>query len=148
MADAKSRLRDRLMRRYPGVIVDVQFNDHVEDGHGTYKGWFVSFESKDYNLLRGIGGDLAPRPLQCQFGASGGGGNTEFAGVNWGTHGIIDQSERYGVSYHIEEEPRANGTGPCRQRNRALTKKMQTQVMRLLKPFIRGNWKPREVTHG
>jgi hypothetical protein len=132
MADAASRLRDRLMRRYPGVIVEVGFNDHVADGHGTYKGWHISFESKDPNVL--IRHKLAP--LQCDFGSSA--APTELAGVCWHTHGIIDHSERYGVGYHIEEEPHAD------VRDRALTKTKQTQVMRMLKPFIRGTWKPQE----
>ena len=64
---------------------------------------------------------------------------TEFAGVScnqWSPH---DASRRYVVSQHIEEVRRED------QRDRALTKKMQTQVMRLIKPFIRGTWKPRQT---
>jgi hypothetical protein len=72
-------------------------------------------------------------PLQCHFGTSG--GASEFAGVSWRTHGIIDQSERYGIGFHVQED--GDDHLP-----RALTKKMQTQVMRLLKPFIKGRWKP------
>jgi hypothetical protein len=134
MSDAKSRLQDRLMRRYPGVTVGVGFNDHVARGCGTYRGWSLSFESNDPNVL--IRHRLAP--LQCHFGSSR--GNSELAGVSWHTHGIIDQSERYGISYHIEEEPHDSAG-----RNRALTKTMQTRVMRMLKPFIRGTWKPQSA---
>ena len=75
-------------------------------------------------------------PLQCHFGTSGGAG--EFAGISWSTHGIIDQSERYGIGFSIQVD------GDERQ-PRALTKKMQTQVMRMLKPFIRGTWKPQQT---
>jgi hypothetical protein len=45
------RLRSALLRRYPGLVIEVHFNDHVADGHGTYRGWCLSFESIDPNLL-------------------------------------------------------------------------------------------------
>jgi hypothetical protein len=57
MADATSvqkkasRLRAVLLRRYPGIFVRVHFNDQVEDGHGTYKGWCIEFESADPDTL-------------------------------------------------------------------------------------------------
>jgi hypothetical protein len=129
-ADELSRLAARLRRQYPGIHVEVHFNDHVAKGMGTYQGWSITFESKDPNLL--IRYKLAP--LQCDFGKSS--GNSELVNVRWWTHGIIDQSECYGVGYAIEEEPHAY------RRDRALTKTRQTQVVRMLKPFIRGTWKP------
>src|ERR1700675_2306709 len=49
------RLRTALLRRYPGIYISVHFNDHVADGHGTYKGWCMSFESTDPGLLKKYG---------------------------------------------------------------------------------------------
>jgi hypothetical protein len=134
------RLRSALLRRYPGVLVTVGFNDHVADGHGTYKGWYMSFMSADPGLL--IKYNLAPPDCPFDSSSSADDGHraySELAGVSWYTNGIIDcpePTQRYGIAYHIEEEPRANA------RDRALTKTRQAQVLRMLKPFIRGTWKP------
>jgi hypothetical protein len=122
-----ARVRAALERRYPDLFISVDFIAHSQGG--TYKGWRVSFESRDpralvrYNLASGL----------SDFGGDGGNGNTEFVGCRWYAFGAVDNTKRYRIGYHIEEE-----AGD--QRDRALTKKMQTQVMRLLKPFIRGTW--------
>jgi hypothetical protein len=123
------RLRRALTRRYPGLRVHVDFNDH---GDGDYKGWVVTFGSTDPSEMLG-----KVAPLQCHFGSSG--GETEFTGVSWRTHGIIDGSQCYGVMYHVEVDPRTDERGGWR------TKKMQAQVMRMLRPFIRGTWTPQTV---
>jgi hypothetical protein len=90
----------------------------------------VSFESTDPALL--ILYQLA-RP-QCRFGSSR--GRSELTGVHWHTHGVIDRSRRYAVGYHIaleyDEELRF-------RRPSAFTKTRQAQVMRVLRPFIRGH---------
>lgn len=122
------RLRNALTRRYPGLTVIVGFNDH---GRDRYKGWVISFESTDPKALLG-----KVAPLQCHFGSSR--GKSEFAGVSWGTLGIVDASKRYAIIYHIEVDPKKDGWGP---RDEGLTKTMQTQVLRMLRPFIRGTWK-------
>jgi hypothetical protein len=98
----------------------------------AYKGWNVLFEALgprilvNYQLASGL----------SDFDASGFAGNTEFVGCSRYCFGIADASQQYRAGYHIEVE-----CGKLRTRDRALTKKMQTQVMRLLKPFIRGTWK-------
>jgi hypothetical protein len=121
-----------LQRRYRGVSVRVFFNDHVAEGIGTYRGWCVSYECPDPCVLVRHG--LAPPTCDFRSGDRG-----ELASVSWHSHPIIADSGCYGVSHHVEESPHAN------ERDRALTKKMQSQVMRMLKPFIRGTWKSRQT---
>jgi hypothetical protein len=122
-----ARLRAALERRYPGVTVHVDFIVHVAAG---YKGWRVVFEALDPHTL--INFRLASG--LSDFADSDSAGSTEFVGCSRYFFGICDASKLYRAGYHIEEEPDAGY-------NRALTKKMQTQVMRLLKPFIKGTWK-------
>lgn len=127
-----ARLRIALERRYPGVVVHVDFIEHP--GVNTYKGWHVYFQSSDPSVL--VNYKLASS--LSDFDSDG--GITEFAGYRWHAHGIVDACQRYGIGYHIEDEPGSS-------RDRALTKKMQTQVLRLLKPFIRGTWKPPQIAY-
>jgi hypothetical protein len=131
------RLQRALTRRYPGLFIDVHFIDQVTEGHGTYRGWHISFESTDPSSL--VKHRLTPENVDfqaagpwCAFGVS------EFAGMHWHTHDVIDQSNRYAIGFHIEEEPHND------RRDSAMTKTIQSKVMRMLKPFIRGTWKPSE----
>ena len=129
-------LTRRLMKRYRGVKVDVRFNDHPAGGHGTYRGWCVSFESPDPNVL--VRHRLAPILDANQSLRS-----SEFVGVHQHAHGPYDATKCWGVAFHIEEDPHTSRADP------AMTKKMQVQVNRLLKPFVRGTWKPgTELSHG
>lgn len=120
-----------LSTRYPGVFVHVSFNDHAAAGRGTYRGWHLSFESTDPDLLVRYG--LAPSNCDFRWGD----GLSDLVGVNWHTHDIIDNSKRYAVGYHIEEDASERDT-----RASPFTKKTQSQVMRALRPFISGTWKP------
>lgn len=144
MSDVKpfkkcSRLREHLMHLYPGVKVEVLYNDHAADsGSGSYKGWRLNFKSGDLEVLAknslGPGGEL----LFARHGA------TEFPGVTWDLHDWQEDGRTlYTLGFHIEEQSSGQLRGV------GLTKRTQTQVMRLLNPFIRGTWKPRgEVANG
>jgi hypothetical protein len=117
-------VRWALERRYPDLFVSVDFIDHSA-GDG-YKGWRLSFGARDPRVLVKYGLVSA----RSDFGSDG---DAELVGCRWYAFGVVDESKRYTVGYHIEEQ-----SGD--RRDRALTKKMQTQVMRLLKPFIKGTW--------
>lgn len=125
--DKFAHLASQLEERYPGVFVDVIFNDHS----GHYKGWHLSFQAEDPQLLIGYG--LANGVAAFESGA---GGISEWAGCRWHGRGIIDASKRSAIGYHIAMEGRTD-----RRPDRALSKKMQAQVSRLLKPFVKGTWK-------
>lgn len=120
-------LRGALERRYPDLFISVEFVEHP--GVNTYKGWRVSFESCDPCVLiqYGLASSLS------DFDSDG--GITEWAGYRWHAHGVIDASKRYAIGFHVEEDRGSDRRDP------ALTKKTQTQVLRLLKPFIKGTWK-------
>ena len=125
------RLRYSLRRRYPGVSVEVDFIDHVAEGFGTYQAWFVSFESTDSHRLIEYG--LVPKTVDWESGNC----PSEFDGLRCSAHGVNGPSGRvYRFSYHVEVNPFEES------RDRALTKKMQRQVERMLRPFVRGVWKP------
>ena len=120
-----SRLRRALLRRYPGVAVEVTFVDHTNDGQGgTYQGWHLKFESPNPQLLVDYG-------LAGTASGFGSHGDAEFDGVRWHSHGVIDASRAYGIGVHIQEESSLD------RRDRALSKKMQAQVAKILKPFMK-----------
>lgn len=119
-------VRWALERRYPDLFVSVDFIDHSA-GDG-YKGWRLSFGARDPRVLVKYGLVSA----LSDFGADG---NTELVGCHWYAFSVVDDTKRYRVGHHIEEQA-ANGG----RRDRALSKKMNTRVLRLLKPFIRGTW--------
>lgn len=123
----------RLQARYPGLFVRVGWNDHVKQGFSSYRGWYISFEAEDPRVLVQHG--LVAEG--CVFGESR--GTHELCGVHWWTHPIIDDSKRYGVSHSVECEPREMSYPKA-----PLTKTCQAQIMRMLKPFIRGTWRPRQ----
>jgi hypothetical protein len=120
-----ARLRTALEHRYPNISIHVDFMEAIGSG---YKGWRTLFESRDPRVLVKYGLVSA----LSDFGADG---NTELVGCHWYAFSVVDDTKRYRVGHHIEEQA-ANGG----RRDRALSKKMNTRVLRLLKPFIRGTW--------
>jgi hypothetical protein len=140
---AISTLSNRLMRRYPGVIVEVTLVDHTNQGR-AYQGWHLSFQSCDPQVLVGHGLAVSVSSFDdSQFRdarrKSSCAGKSEFAGCSWYATGArTTVSQKYMIGFHVEERASDN---PYR-RDSALTKTMQTRVMRILKPFIRGTWKP------
>jgi hypothetical protein len=141
-----ARVRRALERRYPGVVVEVHFRncaaEQLTPTYRTpaYKGWHLSFAARDPNLLvsYGLASGLSDFDRHDQDGRRRDDRSiTEFAGYSWYAH---DDSGRHEIGFHIEEEYEP-------VRDRALTKKMQTQVLRLLKPFIRDAWKPSAAEH-
>jgi hypothetical protein len=138
MADAASiqktvnRLRSALQRRYPGVSVLAHFNDESESGRrsGAYQGWCVVFAAEPAVLAHHKLVPGTARKERDMFH------DMEFVGVTYFLRDA-DKSGRSQVGYHVAEVE-----GHHLRHNRALTKKMQMQVTRLLRPFVGGTWKP------
>jgi hypothetical protein len=124
------RLTRWLERRCPGVFVKVSFDDYCD-----FKGWHMYFRSPDPNLLVRFGIAAALSDFDSTGQVS------ELPGCTWSGHGIIDATKGYAISFHIRDQ---DGEGRTARIESGLTKKMQTQVMGLLKPFVKGTWKPRE----
>ena len=121
----RKRLRASLVRRYPGVGIGVHYNDGQQGG---YKGWCLAFGHADLQVLHSSG--VLPD------GYPGGDHPGDLEGVFW----MLNSDSTGHVAFcHIQEEP------PVGARDKALTKTRKAQVMRMLKPFISGTWKPRQT---
>jgi hypothetical protein len=129
-------LKRTLERRYPQTTVRVEWLDQPE-----YKGWWLTFEAETFEPLLRI--PHFPREL------------------------CADEAQRYRGAYPhpiCRDELGIPGTGPYgpdgrvsagihiphprvseRRPSRALTKKMERQVAKLLRPFIAGTWQSNEA---
>ena len=133
---ALSSIERRLARRYPGISCQVtrKTSDHYY-GKGACL-WTVDFFAKDREAL--INSGLATAD---QFEA--------YAALSYSGHSRHPSSHD-GFGNEVTAYPAVREGGPCcvsthifdGSDNREYTKKLQMQVDRMLKPFIRGTWKP------
>jgi len=115
-----------LRHRYPGISVEVRWNNHESvphcDGKPGYKGWMICCTGSAVLLARyGLATELELRGRSDA--------RPDEYGHYRGVHGVIDRSGNHGVHLHIPDEiPEGHWS-----ERRVHTKKMQQQLARLLR---------------
>lgn len=128
------QLAARLAARYRGVRVGVRYVDQVIPRVGKRRAWRITFESEDPGQLKRY--QLFPEWFDYRTDPGDVGDSaTEFAGVEMFAYRIAGPGSLWETGYAIEVD--AAG------RDSAVTKKTEREVKRLLRPFIRGTWRPR-----
>lgn len=114
-----------LRRRYPGISVEVRWNNHEcvpnSEGKPGYKGWMICCSGPAALLARyGLATELE---LDGHVNAC-----PDEYGHQRGVHGVIDGSGNHGVHLHIPDQiPEGHWS-----ERRVHTKKMQQQLAKLL----------------